>query len=120
MNTVYFFTDTVYCEGSPGAPTCRILRQMLTDLGVSFITKDLHRNRNNNDEIRNISGRNYYTPYIIIRDSSQSLIFHFGYPYINELIRQSEIIYNTQEEYNAAAQEHIKNTLILYNALSES
>ena len=121
MNIVKFITDTVNCEASPNTATCRLFRKSLVDLNVSYETLDLRKTpREINSYLESLGLERVTTiPYILILDSNSLPIFHFGVTYIANLINIAGDDTSTELSMEIAIKKHIKNTLVLYGAISE-
>jgi hypothetical protein len=120
MNTVYFITDTVYCEASPATMVCRLFRKSLTDLNVPFVTLDLHTSAK---EIVSFTeslgiGKILYSPYILILDSNNSVVFHFNGPYLAELAKEAGDDMSNLSNLDSIIQKHMKDVLTLYGAIA--
>lgn len=112
MNKVYFFTDSVQCEELNTSAHCKqyktILSELLTD---NILIMDLHQNETNLNELTSYLGLSTSTPYIVIKNSENEVIFHFGLLYM-----RTKVPFETENYWDAIKTE-IQSILTQYGAL---
>jgi hypothetical protein len=112
MNTVYFFTDSVQCEELNTSAHCKqykaILLELLTD---NLLIMDLFQNETNLNELTSYLGLSTYTPYIVIKNSENEVVFHF-----DPLYMRTKVPFGTENYWDAIKTE-MQSILTQYGAL---
>lgn len=112
MNTVYFFTNSVQCEELNKSAHCKqyksILLELLTD---NLVIMDLHQNENNLNELISYMGFSASTPYIVIKNSEDNVLFHFGTLYM-----RTKVPFDTENYWDVIKTE-MQSILTQYGAL---